>query len=208
MASPAAGAKVIDAVSMSAVPSASTQSILKRMMLAATVAAGLFVAAIITAPAAQANVDGSVPSPGACDYPGIGGFGAAFGEYDYACAFPTEINGSHWQTLFGGGMWSGTGGLSFMFVNFSITTPIGVLRGVTYWACPDLSTADPPNPIGAWKNEIHPSKCKTVGPKPELIPDNAPPPPPDVPQPPAAPPATGAVTDPGQGNPLATDNPH
>lgn len=175
------------------------------------------VALCVAAPAvARADVDGAVPSPGNCPYPGVGPFGAAFGEYDFYCAFPTEINGSHWQVLFGGGMWQVTAGVqaNIMMVSFNVgvIAPAGVLRGITYFACPDLSMADAPNPPGAWKNEIHPGKCKTIAPRPVLIRDgDEPQPPAGAPRPPvdAAQGVTGpgpAVTDPVQGNPDATVN--
>lgn len=159
---------------------------MKRLLL-------LPVAALLLAAPAHADIGGSVPGPGGCDYPMIGGSGAAFGEYDYACAGPTEINGSHWESLYGGGMWLANMGVSILMFNASVTTPVGVLRGITYWACPDLSMADPPNPPGAWKSYIVPAKCKTVGAKPELLPDGQPPPPPGAPEPapPVAPPVPG-----------------
>ncbi|HEY1466382.1 MAG TPA: hypothetical protein VGF11_04950 [Acidimicrobiales bacterium] len=172
---------------------------------------------------AHANVDGSVPSPGNCDYPGTGTFGAAGGEYDFGCAFPTEVNGSHWQVLFGGGMWQVSAGLQFSIlmisVNAGVTVPAGVLRGITYWACPDLSFAEQPNPVGGWNNKIHPTPCKTVGPRPILIRpgEEMPTPPPGVPPPPPPPPdiepvgppqqpQTGAQTNPTPGNPVAPDS--
>lgn len=161
-------------------------------------------------PIARGDVGGEMPGPGLCEYPGVGGSGAAFGEYDYNCAFPAEINGSHWQCLYGGAMYQGTGGVSFMFVNASITTPLGVLRGACWWACPDatLSAAEQPNPPGAWKAEIHPPKCKPIGPAPIPVgapePPTAPPIPLPVPVQPA--PQTGSVTDPVPPDPLGTSN--
>jgi hypothetical protein len=164
--------------------------------------------------AAHANVDGSVPSTGSCDYPSVGTFGAAFGEYDYGCQFPLEINGTRHTTLFGGGMWQVTAGVSFNIfvvgVNAGVIAPAGVLRGISYWACPDLSMGEQPNPPGAWKNEIHPGKCKTLAPPPVLMREQ-PEPPPGAPHLPrdAAQGVNGqgpAVTDPGQGNPDATVN--
>lgn len=154
---------------------------------------------------ARADLGGSVPGPGGCDYPMTGVSGAAFGEYDYACSGPTEINGSHWLSLYGGGMWQANAGISIMFINASITTPVGVLRGITYWACPDLSMAEPPNPPGAWKSYIAPTKCKTIAPKPELLPDGPPQPPPGAP-PGYVPPANNL--NPVLPNPDGTDNPH
>lgn len=132
----------------------------------------------IWAAPARADVGGEVPGPGLCDYPAIGGSGAEFGAYHYVCDFPTEINGSHHHCQYGGGMIQGNLGVSFMFVNASITTPLGVLEGVCYWACPDMSVSDPPNPPGAWKSYIRPAACKTIGPNP-----TAPPPPVDPPVP-------------------------
>lgn len=181
-------------------------------------------AAVWLAGAASADVGGSVPSPGGCDYPAVGTFGAAGGEYDYACQFPLEINGSRHTTLYGGGMWqvTATAGVSFLMFNASIGAqiPAGVLRGISYWACPDFSMAEAPNPPGAWKNEIHPGPCKTLAPRPVPVsPDQMPPPPPgapplpDVPEPVAPAPTPGAVpgavTNPDNPNPDATTNePH
>jgi hypothetical protein len=167
---------------------------------------------------ARADVDGSVPSPGSCAYPAVGTFGAAFGEYDFACQFPVEENGSRHTTLFGGGMWSVSmqAGVSFMFVNASVTatSPVGVLRGITYWACPDLSMAGPPNPPGAWKSALSPRVCKSIAPRPELLRDGMPPPPPgapappplpsDIAPPPDVPPAPPGPLLPNQTNPGAT----
>lgn len=194
-------------------------------MLRAAVAVGIgAVIAVSTAAPARADIGGSVPSPGDCTYPSVGTFGAAFGEYDSACQFPVEENGSRHTTLYGGGMWQVTGtlGISFMIFNASISAsvPTGVLRGISYWACPDFSVSEPPNPPGAWKNYLKPKPCKSIAPRPELIREMPSPPPgvpapPPPPQPEIAPPpptgdtsnaATGAVTDPGQGNPAATDN--
>lgn len=175
---------------------------------------------------ANADIGGSVPSPGGCDYPAVGTFGAAGGEYDYACQFPTEINGARHTTLYGGAMWqvTATAGVAFMIFNASISVgiPAGVLRGITYWACPDFSMADQPNPPGAWKNEIHPRPCKTLAPRPvPVAADQMPTPPPgapplrDLPEPVAPPllPAPtpgvtpGAITNPDNPNPDATINP-
>jgi hypothetical protein len=202
----------------------STQKLVAVLFALLTVGMGNIITANLTA---HADVDGSVPSTGSCPYPAVGTFGAAFGEYDYACQFPLEENGSRHTTLFGGGMWqvSGTIGISFMIFNASVsaTSPAGVLRGISYFACPDFSFAEAPNPPGAWKNLLKPKPCKSIGARPELIRDMPTPPPglptpPPPPQPEIAPPppsgdtpnaATGAVTDPGQGNPDATvDNPH
>lgn len=143
---------------------------------------------------ARADVGGEVPGPGGCDYPMIGTQGMEFGVYDYACAGPTEVNGSHWQAFYGGAAAQGTVGIGVGIqiaffnagVNASLSAPVGVLRGVQYWACPDLSVAEAPNPIGAWSGHITPTKCKTVSPKPGFL--DAPPPEPIGPPNPLAPP--------------------
>jgi hypothetical protein len=169
-------------------------------------------ALILFAAPASGDVDGSVPGPGLCSYPGICTSGAAFGEYDYASAFPTEINGSHWQCLYGGAMFSGNAGVSIMFINASITSPLGVLRGACWWACPDaaLSLAQQPNPPGAWKNYMKASKCKPIGVAPLPIkPPVAPPAPAsDAPLPSkAAPlPILPNQTNPGASNPFQPEN--
>jgi hypothetical protein len=179
---------------------------------------------------ARADIGGSVPSPGGCDYPSTGSFGAAFGEYDYACQFPVEENGARHTTLFGGGMWvvTGTIGASFLVFNASVsaTSPAGILRGITYWACPDFSFSADPNPAGAWKNYIKPKPCKTIAPRPELIRDQPTPPfgaaqPPPVPEPivapepvippgqsvaPAQPPQSPAITNPTNPNSAQVPN--
>jgi hypothetical protein len=119
-------------------------------------------------------------------------------------------------------MWqvTATAGVAFMMftASLSVGIPVGVLRGITYWACPDFSMSEAPNPPGAWKDEIHPKPCKTLAPRPMPIgADQMPPPPPgapplpDVPDP-VLPPAPapgvtpGAVTNPDNPNPDATEN--
>lgn len=167
--------------------------------------------AVLGTGTAHAGIDGSVPSPGACDYPSTGSFGAAFGEYDFACQFPVEENGSRHTTLFGGGMWivSGTVGVSVLMFNASVsaTSPAGILRGITYWACPDFSMSADPNPPGAWKNYLHPKPCKTIAPRPDLIREATPPPgmptPPPVPEPIVAPQVPEPVIPPGHEFPPA-----
>jgi hypothetical protein len=173
---------------------------------------------ILAAPA-RADVDGAVPGPGLCSYPGTCTSGAAFGEYDYASAFPTEVNGSHWECVYGGAMYLGNAGVSIMFFNASVTSPLGVLRGACWWACPDamLSLSAPPNPAGAWKNYLKPSVCKPIGPAP--IPIKPPPPldaPPSgesrvapgapLPPGPAPAPILPNQTNPGASNPFQPEN--
>jgi hypothetical protein len=160
---------------------------------------------------ARSDVDGSVPGPGLCSYPGTCTSGAAFGEYDYASAFPTEINGSHWQCLYGGAMYSGNAGVSIMFINASITSPLGVLRGACWWACPDamLSLAEQPRPPGAWKNYMVPSKCKPIGVAPLPIKVPEPPAPASdapIPSQPAPLPILPNQTNPGVTNPFEPES--
>lgn len=180
---------------------------------------------VVFAAPAQADIGGSVPSPGGCDYPATGIFGAAMGEYDYGCQMPVEINGARWTTLFGGGMWQVNANLGVTFMMFTasigVQFPAGVLRGISYWACPDMSMADQPNPVGAWNKKITPTPCKTLAPMPQLLRDGMPAPPPGAPEPPPPPPQifpnvaeaplqpqTGAQTNPTPGNPVAPEPVH
>jgi hypothetical protein len=148
-------------------------------------------------------------APGLCDYPSICTSGAAFGEYDYAEFWPIEVNGAQRTCLLGGAMYSGTAGVSVPFVNFSVTTPIGVIRGACWYACPGplLEQADWPNPPGAWKNTIHPPKCRPIGPAPIPInvPSNEATAGPTLP--PAQPPSLPNQTNPGAAQPFQPEEP-
>lgn len=159
---------------------------------------------------ARADIGGDVPSPGGCDYPFMGAGGAAFGEYDSFCQGPLEENGSRWTQILAGGMWqvqAGVGvGIGVVNANIGVTTPAGVLRQITYYACPGGEIADWPNPPGAWKAYLVPRKCKPVAPKPVLAPDDPPAPMfgPAPPPPPPLPPAPiGPAQLPNQTNPVA-----
>jgi hypothetical protein len=143
-----------------------------------------------------------MPAPGLCDYPGIGGSGAAFGAYHYWCDFPVEANGSHWHCAYGGAMYQGTLGVGILMFNASITTPVGVLEGSCSWRCPDMTLSAAPNPPGVWAARLVPAKCVTVAPNPDV-----PPPDPEAPPPPLGG-LTPAVTNPDMPNPDATVNPH
>lgn len=175
------------------------------------------VAMVLCAPVADGDVGnvGGV-APGLCEYPSVCTSGAAFGEYDYSETWPTEVNGSHRQCLLGGAMYSGTAGASAIFFNVSVTSPLGVIRGACWYACPDpwLSDAGFPNPPGSWKSYLVPKKCEPIGPAP--IPIN-PPPPADAPPPPPPPglpvlapfapaPLIPSVTTPIAPDPLGTEN--
>ncbi len=63
---------------------------------------------------AQAGIDGSVPSPGGCDYPATGTFGASVRRIRFRLPVPARDQ-RHPGTppLFGGGMWQVTGSVSF-----------------------------------------------------------------------------------------------
>lgn len=173
--------------------------------------AALAIIAVCCPAPADADPGGMVPAPGLCDYPGVGhstmaGLGPVANIYIYYCDFPTEINGSHWhaelsgeavQAMLGAGI-----SISFLNVSGSMTGYLGLIDGSTSYRCPDNTLAEMPNPPGAWKNRITPSKCKTIGPNPDI------PPPPPEPQPlllPAPTPGAvpGAVTNPVTSNPDA-----
>lgn len=166
-----------------------------------------------TAPAG-ADIGGQVPGPGTCDYPMTGSQGMEFGIYDYACAGPVEVNGSHWQAFYGGAAALGTvgvnAGISIAFLqlglNASISAPVGVLRGVSYWACPDLSVAAQPNPVGKWGEKIVPTKCKTILPKPAFL--SEPPPAPPGPPNPLMPPPPAPAPDQPPAPPISPDAPN
>ena len=100
------------------------------------------------------------------------------GVYHYICDGPTEINESHWHSQYGGVSWQGTVGLGIWIFTASISTAVGVLEGITYWACPDLSVSEPPNPVSAWGQKITPTKCKSIAPAPTMFAPQPPPPPP------------------------------
>jgi hypothetical protein len=175
-----------------------------RVLAAVIALLGLYVG---LAPETHADIGGEVPGPGLCDYPGVGGSGMVMNVYYYSCDFPMEGNGSHWHCMYGGASVVGTAGVSILMFNANIAGNIGSLNGTCSWRCPDMTLAEAPNPPGAWKNHLNAVKCKTVGPNPDLPPaDDSQQPPPPVPigdqqhpQP--------AVTNPGNPNPLATQNP-
>lgn len=172
---------------------------------------------ILGAPLAHADVGGEVPAPGLCEYPFIGasmmiGAGPVANVYTYTCDGPTEVNGSHWHAELGGEAVQAAvqAGITMMFfsANVSAAGNLGAIGGSTSWRCPDNTLAEAPNPPGAWKNHLNPTKCKSVG---------AAPPPPGTP--PSEPPAevgaaqnainnpvAPAVTDPVNPNPGANQN--
>lgn len=170
-------------------------------------------AVMLSCGVAHADIGGNINGPGLCDYPGVGisfSFYPLLGEgAGYFCRFPREINGSFWVQAYGaytiGGGAQGTGGI------FSAVLGVGGGGGKTGFYCLD-NPNDPisfinarrsadPNPPGAWKNAI--KQFDTCKPLDDELNDQ---PNPDTPQPPDDH-ATAAPTNPGNPNPLATQNP-
>lgn len=154
---------------------------------------------------AHSDVGGEVPSPGLCEYPGVGVSSMINNVYTYSCDFPTEINGSHWHCELAGAALQAaiTAGvnIAFLSVGGSLSGNVGGIGGSCSFRCPDSTLAATPNPPGAWKSYINPSRCQTIGPAPTPPGEPAPAPPP------APPPLVGpAVTDPVAPNPAATVN--
>jgi hypothetical protein len=155
---------------------------------------------------AHAGPGGSIAMPGPCDYPGVGHQTYAAGAAWWYCDFPVEENCAHWHVegkVFNAGGPTGSGVYGFDFMGFGITIPGGIIGGgdgFQGYVYPDNTVAPWPNPPGSWKARLVP-KCP-----PE---HNHPPAPlPDAPSDdPAPPPFTGAVTNPDNPNPDATQNP-
>jgi hypothetical protein len=175
-----------------------------RLLLIALVIAVTLAVLLGQCPKADGDPGGQVPAPGLCEYPGVGGSGMAgvlVPGYWYWCDFPTEINGSHWHCELLGAAGQAMIGFSMMF-QAGLSGPVGGIVGSCTWRCPDLSMAESPNPPGAWRDPIRPTRCKTIGPNPDEVPVAvAEPIPPPAPIPP---PILPAVTDPVCSNPLAT----
>lgn len=132
---------------------------------------GWMLAAATTYGIAHAEVDGSVPGPGLCSYPGVGSSGMDFGVYHYVCDFPIEINGSHWHCEYGGAAGNGLVGVSIapfgVGLNAAVSSNVGVLEGSCSWRCPDNNLAAAPNPPLAWQNgQAMTARCKDVAPAP------------------------------------------
>jgi hypothetical protein len=116
-----------------------------------------------------------------------------WGVYSYVCDGPLEINGSHWHCSYAGAAASGTVGVSAGILvfnaNASVSATLGDLHGACWFACPDLSQAQYPNPPASWQQGyVKPVSCKKIGPSPMSL---APPPldaPPGPPNPLAPPP--------------------
>lgn len=179
-------------------------------MRALLLAISILVTSAWWAGAASADVGGETPGPGLCDYPMTGSAGMDFSVYHYECHGPIEINGSHWQAFYGGAAAQATVGvglgISILNLNASISPTVGVLEGVVYWACPDLTMAEQPNPPGAWSTKITPVKCKTIAPKPAFL--DRPPPESIGPPNPLAPPPPPPPPPPADDTPPVTDAPN
>lgn len=121
---------------------------------------------------ASADVGGQQISPGQCPYPAVGPFGYDGVAEHYECDFPTEINGSRHRCVFGGAAVTVVAGVSLLVFNASALEPVGVLEGECYWACPDGSMAEEPNPVMTWQGSstattpVVRSKCQPIGPNP------------------------------------------
>lgn len=150
---------------------------------------------------AKADVGGQNVSPGQCPYPATGPFGYDGIAEHYACDFPLEINNSRHRCLFGGVVVEMGGGVNVLVFNVQASTYVGVLEGACYWACPDGSMAEEPNPVMTWQGSntstapVKRTPCKSVGPAPVIRSGPAPQPAP-APAPDAAPPPGGPT--PGQ----------
>jgi hypothetical protein len=140
-----------------------------RRLLVLMLFGGMLAAGFVVVANARADVGGSVPAPGTCDYPAIGSSGLdGPGVFHYVCDYPTEINGSHHHCQWGGAATLLTVGASMLIFNSALSTQTGIVEGVCWWACPDLSVSPPPNPVAAWQNStaLKPATCKTVAPNP------------------------------------------
>jgi hypothetical protein len=162
--------------------------------LAAIEIAALILVIIFTTPKARADLGNAGPggsvAPGLCEYPAVCGSGmdgALVGIFYFWEDWPVESNGSHRHCQWGGAATTGNLGFSMM-VQVGATGPVGALNGMCQYVCPSGEQAHFPNPPGAWRDAIIPTRCQPIGPNPW-----APPPPPeDVPiAPPIA--AQGAV---------------
>lgn len=165
---------------------------------------------------AHAGPGGNINGPGLCDYPGVGGSARVnvigYGE-GYYCDFPREENGSVWRCIAGYGGLSGGWGFQING-NGAVGGGIDGGGGACNFVCPDSPmpglVSYQPNPPGAWKARLTPSKCVPLDPPRTLL----------EPQPvpgldpaetpvgsPTPPPLLAPVTNPDTPNPDATENP-
>lgn len=139
------------------------------------------IALAINSPGAQADVGnfgpGGSTTPGLCSYPAVcdvGSAGGVVGAYWYSEDWPVELNGSHRHCYYHGVMTQGNVGFSMM-LEIGGTGPVGALVGGCHYVCPDGELASWPNPVGGYKDAIIPTRCKPVGPNPDMPVDVSPP---------------------------------
>lgn len=139
----------------------------------------LMMALLLNCAAAHAEPGnfGPGPSPGLCDYPAVcdtGEAGGVVNVYWYSEDWPVELNGSHRHCYYHGAATSANVGFSMM-LQISATGPVGVLVGGCHYVCPDGELAGWPNAIGGWKDAMIPTRCKPVGPNPDMPVEHSPP---------------------------------
>ena len=155
--------------------------------------AALAALAVALAPPARGDIGGNPQGPGPCPYPSTGvtaWFDPVLGRGEVAyCRFPQEINGSYYvQALgdyaiaggfagpHGGSVVLGAGGGGSKAGFFCLAEPD---NGLAFLDPARTQEAADPNPPGAWKSEIKPSKCEpkaAPAPPPEPAPAYEPPP--------------------------------
>ena len=159
---------------------------LVRLLLIA-LAIAITLAVLLNCPKAGADSGnfGPGPMPGLCTYPSVctvGGAGAIVATYWLWEDWPVESNGSHRRCHY---LVISTNGNVQVGFSMMITASVGAEglvgggEGGCHYVCPDGRAAKDefPNPPGAWRDAIRPTKCQAGGPDPF-----APPPPPqDVP---------------------------
>lgn len=117
---------------------------------------------------------GPGPSPGLCPYPstcdaGVAGAGIAY--YWYREEWPTELNGTHRHCYAYEVATAGNAevGFSMMLqISAGITGPVGAMVGGCHYVCPDGQLGAMPNPVGGYKDAIIPTRCKPIGPNPDM----------------------------------------
>lgn len=120
---------------------------------------------------AHAGVDGTVPSPGNCDYPAICKFGmigeGVVAEYYWYSDEPTEENGSHRHCEYGGAASTFNGNFSAFMFTAGVSAPVGALVGSCDYRCPNNAMAKEPmpNPPSMWLQGYgyNGTKCTSVG---------------------------------------------
>lgn len=187
---------------------------MKRLLLLAGIPLAILNCAVAHADVGNFGPGGS-STPGLCSYPAVcdaGSAGGVIGAYWYTEDWPVELNGSHRHCYYHGVMTQGNVGFS-MILELGGTGPVGALIGGCHFVCPDGQLASWPNPVGGYKDAIIPTRCKPVGPNPDMPVDISPPiaeqgavpaipfgqpqPPPGEPPPPPPPPPAEELPQPG-----------